>query len=165
MQLSKIVPCLWFDRQAEEAAQLYTSIFPDSAIEHVERFPPIGQEIHGQPAGLAMTVSFHLAGQQFTALNGGPQFKFTEAISLQIMCDSAEEVDHYWSRLGEGGPVEAQQCGWLKDKFGLAWQVTPKRLIEMISDADKTKSQRAFAAMMQMKKLDLPALERAFAGR
>jgi predicted 3-demethylubiquinone-9 3-methyltransferase (glyoxalase superfamily) len=111
-----------------------------------------------------MTVSVRLAGQQFTALNGGPQFKFTEAVSFQIMCDSAEEVDHYWSRLGEGGPVEAQQCGWIKDKYGLSWQVIPKRLLEMFSDPDKVKSQRAFTAMMNMKKLDLPAHERAYNG-
>jgi predicted 3-demethylubiquinone-9 3-methyltransferase (glyoxalase superfamily) len=165
MQISSsIIPCLWFDRQGEDAARFYTSVFPDSGIDHIERFPPVGQEVHGQPAGLAMTVSFRLGGQQFTALNGGPQFRFTEAVSFQVMCDSQEEVDHYWSRLGEGGPVEAQQCGWLKDKFGLSWQIIPKRMIEMLSDADKAKSQRAFAAMMNMKKLDLPALESAFNG-
>jgi predicted 3-demethylubiquinone-9 3-methyltransferase (glyoxalase superfamily) len=116
-------------------------------------------------AGKVLTVTFDLAGQEFTALNGGPQFKFSEAVSLMIMCDSAEEVDHYWNRLREGGPVEAQQCGWLKDRFGLSWQVVPKRMIEMLADADKAKSTRAFAAMLEMKKLDLPALERAFNGQ
>lgn len=161
---SKIVPCLWFDSEGEEAARFYTSVFPDSRITHVERYPATGQEQHGQPAGKVMIVSFELAGQPFTALNGGPHFKFSEAISLQVMCDSAEELDHYWSRLGEGGPVEAQECGWLKDRFGLSWQVIPQRLLEMIADADKAKATRAFGAMLRMKKLDLPALERAFNG-
>jgi predicted 3-demethylubiquinone-9 3-methyltransferase (glyoxalase superfamily) len=166
MQLSsKIVPCLWFDGRGEEAARFYTAIFPDSAIEHIERFPAVGQEVHGQAAGSVMTVSFRLGAQQFVALNGGPQFKFNEAVSFQIMCDSAEEVDHYWNRLGEGGAPEAQQCGWLKDKFGLSWQVVPRRFIEMLGDTDKSKTQRLFAAMMDMKKLDLPALERAFNGQ
>ena len=162
---SKIIPCLWFDNQGEEAARFYTSVFPDSRITHVERYPATGQELHGQPAGKVMTVSFELAGQPFTALNGGPHFKFSEAISLQVMCESTEELDHFWRKLGEGGPVEAQQCGWLKDRFGLSWQIIPKRMIEMLADPDKTKSTRAFAAMLQMKKLDLPALERAFNGQ
>jgi len=161
---SKIVPCLWFDSEGEDAARFYTGIFPDSRISHIERFPAIGQEIHGKPAGSVMTVSFELAGQPFTALNGGPHFKFNEAVSLQVMCDSAEELDHFWSRLGEGGPVEAQQCGWLKDKFGLSWQIIPKRMLEMMADPDKAKVQRVFGAMLQMKKLDLAALERAFNG-
>jgi predicted 3-demethylubiquinone-9 3-methyltransferase (glyoxalase superfamily) len=162
---SKIVPCLWFNDNGEEAARYYTGIFPDSRITHVERYPAAGQEVHGHAAGKVMVVSFDLAGQSFTALNGGPQFKFSEAISLQIMCDSAEEVDHYWSKLGAGGPVEAQQCGWLKDRFGLSWQVVPERMMEMLADPDKAKSTRAFTAMMNMKKLDLPALERAFNGQ
>jgi predicted 3-demethylubiquinone-9 3-methyltransferase (glyoxalase superfamily) len=162
---SKIVPCLWFAGEGEEAARFYTSVFPDSRITHIERYPAVGQEVHGQPAGKVLTVSFELAGQSFMALNGGPQFKFTEAISLQIMCDSAEEVDHYWNKLGEGGPVEAQQCGWLKDKFGLSWQVIPKRLVEMMADPDKAKSTRVFSAMLEMHKLDVAALERAFNGR
>jgi predicted 3-demethylubiquinone-9 3-methyltransferase (glyoxalase superfamily) len=116
-------------------------------------------------AGKVMIVAFDLAGQSFSALNGGPQFKFTEAISLQVMCDSQEEVDRDWDRLAEGGPAEAQQCGWVKDRFGLSWQVVPKRLMEMIADPDKAKSARAFTAMLHMKKLDLPALERAFNGQ
>lgn len=162
---SKIVPCLWFDGNGEDAAKFYTSVFPDSRITHVERYPAHGQEVHGQAAGKVMIVAFELAGQSFTALNGGPAFKFTEAISLQVMCDSAEEVDHYWSKLGEGGPPEAQQCGWLKDRFGLSWQIVPKRMMEMLADPDKAKSKRAFAAMMEMRKLDIPALECAFNGK
>jgi predicted 3-demethylubiquinone-9 3-methyltransferase (glyoxalase superfamily) len=162
---SKIVPCLWFNDNGEEAARFYTGIFPNSRITHVERYPAAGQEVHGHAEGKVMVVAFDLAGQSFVALNGGPQFKFSEAISLQIMCDSAEEVDHYWNKLGAGGPVEAQQCGWLKDRFGLSWQVVPKRMMEMIADPDKAKSTRAFAAMMNMTKLDLPALERAFNGQ
>lgn len=162
---SKIIPCLWFDSEAEEAARFYTGIFPDSRITHIERYPAVGQEVHGQPAGNVMTVSFELCGQAFTALNGGPAFKFSEAISLQIMCDSAEEVDRYWSMLGEGGPAEAQQCGWIKDRFGLSWQVIPRDFIRMMADPDKGKVKRLFGAMMQMKKLDLPALQRAFDGQ
>jgi predicted 3-demethylubiquinone-9 3-methyltransferase (glyoxalase superfamily) len=162
---SKIVPCLWFDGEGEQAARFYTEVFPNSRVLHVERFPPTGQEVHGQPAGKVMIVSFELDGQAFTALNGGPQFKFTEAISLQVMCDSAEEVDHFWEKLGAGGPVEAQQCGWLKDRFGLSWQIVPKRFLELMADADKAKVTRMFAAMMNMKKLDLPELQRAFDGR
>jgi predicted 3-demethylubiquinone-9 3-methyltransferase (glyoxalase superfamily) len=162
---SKIVPCLWFDSEGEDAARFYTGIFPNSRITHIERYPSSGQEVHGQPPGKVMIVAFELAGQSFTALNGGPQFKFTEAISLQVMCDSAEEVDHFWSKLGEGGPVEAQQCGWIKDRFGLSWQIVPRRLMEMLADPDKAKATRAFSAMLDMKKLELPALERAFNGQ
>jgi predicted 3-demethylubiquinone-9 3-methyltransferase (glyoxalase superfamily) len=162
---SKIIPCLWFDGQGEDAARFYTSIFPDSRITHLERVPATGQEIHGLEAGKVLTVSFELAGQSFTALNGGPQFRFSEAISLQVMCDSAAEVDHFWTRLGEGGPPEAQQCGWVKDRFGLSWQVIPRRFIELMADPDKSKVTRMFGAMLQMKKLDLPALERAFNGQ
>lgn len=161
---SKIVPCLWFDHQGEDAARFYASIFPNSRITHVERVPDTGSQIHGLPPGRVLTVSFELAGQSFTALNGGPRFQFSEAVSLQVMCDSTEEVDHFWSRLGEGGPVQAQQCGWVKDRFGLSWQVIPRRFVELMADPDKTKVTRMFAAMLQMNKLDLPALERAFNG-
>jgi predicted 3-demethylubiquinone-9 3-methyltransferase (glyoxalase superfamily) len=162
MQLAnKIIPCLWFDTQAEEAARFYTGVFPDSRITAVSHY---SEAVHDKPAGSVLTVSFELAGQGFTALNGGPMFKFSEAVSLQIMCDTAAEVDHFWSRLGQGGPAEAQQCGWLKDRFGLSWQVIPKRFMSMITDSDKEKVGRVFNAMMKMKKLELPALERAFKG-
>lgn len=162
---SKIVPCLWFASEAEDAANFYTGIFPRSKITQTTRYGEAGQEMHGQKPGTVLTVAFELDGQSFTALNGGPAFKFNEAISLQVMCDNQQEVDHYWSRLGAGGDGKAQQCGWLKDRFGLSWQVVPKVLIDMITDSDKAKSQRAFGAMMEMKKLDIAALERAFNGR
>jgi len=161
---ANIAPCLWFDSQAEEAARFYTSVFKDSKIVAISRYPAAGQEIHGQAAGTVMTVAFELNGQSFTALNGGPAFKFNEAVSFQIECDTQEEVDYFWERLGEGGDPRAQQCGWVKDKFGLSWQVVPKVLVELVTDPDPAKSQRAFQAMLQMKKLDIAALQRAYAG-
>ena len=164
-RVQRITPCLWFDDQGEEAANFYVGCFPNSKITHVERYGDVGQEIHGRPPGSVMTVSFELDGQSFTALNGGPIFKFNEAISLQVDCESQEEVDFYWTKLSEGGDPAAQQCGWIKDKFGLSWQIVPRALLEMISDPDKQKSQRAFAAMMQMKKLDIAALKKAFDGQ
>ena len=160
----KISPCLWFDHQAEDATRFYTTIFKDSKIIAISRYPEVGQEIHGKPAGSVMTVSFELNGQRFTALNGGPIFKFNEAVSFQIECATQEEVDYYWERLSEGGDPQAQQCGWLKDKFGLSWQIVPKVLPELLNDPDTAKSQRAFQAMMQMKKLDIERLQCAFAG-
>jgi predicted 3-demethylubiquinone-9 3-methyltransferase (glyoxalase superfamily) len=159
-----ITPCLWFDSQGEDAARFYTGIFKNSRIGTISRYGEAGREVHGQPAGKVMTVEFELNGQPFTALNGGPHFKFNEAISFQIMCETQDEVDHYWNKLSQGGDPAAQQCGWLKDKFGLSWQVVPTVLIEMMSDPDKEKSGRAMQAMLQMKKLDIPALERAFEG-
>ena len=162
---SKIAPCLWFDNQAEDAANFYTGIFKDSKIVAVSRYGEAGQEIHGQKPGTVMTVAFELEGQSFTALNGGPVFKFNEAISLQITCESQEEVDHYWNKLTAGGDVNAQQCGWLKDRFGVSWQVVPKVLIEMLLDTDAGKSQRAMSAMLKMKKLDIAELKRAYEGR
>ena len=161
---SKITPCLWYDNQAEEAANLYVSVFPNSKITNITRYGQAGQEIHGRPEGSVMTVSFELDGQPFTALNGGPLFKFTEAVSFQILCETQEEVDHYWEKLRAGGDPNAQQCGWLKDQFGLSWQVTPTALIKMITDPDKVKSQRTMAVMMGMKKLDIAALKKAFDG-
>jgi predicted 3-demethylubiquinone-9 3-methyltransferase (glyoxalase superfamily) len=161
---SKITPCLWFDDQAEEAAKFYTGIFKNSKITDVSRYGEAGQEIHGRPPGSVMVVAFEIFGQSFVALNGGPLFKFNEAVSFQIECDSQEEVDYYWGKLTAGGDPEAQQCGWLKDKFGLSWQVVPKGLAEMLSDPTSAKSQRAFSAVMQMKKFDIAALERAYAG-
>ena len=160
---TKISPCLWFD-QAEDAARFYTAIFKDSKIVAISRYPEAGQEIHGKPPGSVMVVAFELNGQSFTALNGGPIFKFTEAVSFQIECASQEEVDYYWQRLSEAGDPEAQQCGWLKDKFGLSWQIVPKVLPELLTDPDTAKSQRVFQAMLKMKKLDIEGLQRAFAG-
>lgn len=162
---SKIAPCLWFDNQAEEAARFYTGIFKDSKIVVISRYGEAGQEIHGQKPGTVMTVAFELEGQSFTALNGGPVFKFNEAISLQISCESQEEVDHYWNKLSAGGDEKAQQCGWLKDRFGVSWQVVPKALIEMLLDPDAGRSQRAMTAMLKMKKLDIAELKRAYEGR
>lgn len=161
--MNRIVPCLWFDTQAEDAANLYVSIFPDSGIEAIVRYGKEGFEIHGRPEGSVMTVDFRLDGERFTALNGGPLFKFNEAISLQILCETQDEVDHYWSRLCVGG--EEGPCGWLKDRFGLSWQVVPEALNTMLRDPDVEKTQRVTKAFMQMKKFDLAALERAYAGR
>jgi predicted 3-demethylubiquinone-9 3-methyltransferase (glyoxalase superfamily) len=159
-----ITPCLWFDVQAEEAAKFYTAIFKNSKITAISRYGEAGKEIHGQKPGSVMVVAFELNGHSFTALNGGPHFKFNEAVSFQIECATQEEVDYYWEKLSEGGDPKAHQCGWLKDKFGLSWQVVPKILPELISHPESTKSQRAFHAMLQMKKLDIAALQRAFAG-
>ncbi|HVE52709.1 MAG TPA: VOC family protein [Ramlibacter sp.] len=163
--VSKIVPCLWFDRQAEEAARFYTGVFPGGRIHLVTRYPNVGQEIHGGKAGSVLTVEFELAGQRFTALNGGPVFTFNEALSLQVMCESQEEIDHFWDRLGEGGDPRAQQCGWLKDRFGVSWQVVPQEMLQYLVDPDPAKVERSFSAMLEMKKLDIAALRRAHAGR
>jgi predicted 3-demethylubiquinone-9 3-methyltransferase (glyoxalase superfamily) len=162
--IQKITPCLWFDDQAEAAVAFYTAIFSNSKIVNVARYGEAGHGIHGKPAGTVMTVAFELDGQAFTALNGGPMFKFNEAISFQINCETQEEVDYYWEKLSEGGDKKAQQCGWLKDKYGVSWQVVPSVLLEMINDPDSVKSQRAMAAMLQMKKLDIDKLKRAYAG-
>ena len=159
-----ITPCLWFDTQAEEAARFYTSIFKSSKIGKISRYTEAGQEVHKRSPGTVMTVEFELNGQPFTALNGGPAFKFTEAISFQIMCKTQEEVDHYWNKLGAGGDPRSQQCGWVKDKYGLSWQVVPTVLIEMMNDPDREKSNRTMEAMLKMKKLDIAELERAFEG-
>ena len=163
----KIAPCLWFDHQAEEAAKFYTSVFKNSKIGRVSRYPATGQEIHRRQPGSVMTVEFELDGQRFTALNGGPDFKFTEAVSLQINCDTQEEVDHYWDKLTQGGDPKAQQCGWLKDKFGLSWQVVPRVLPDMLQDHASPRAQKAMEALLRMKKIDIRELERAaseFAG-
>jgi predicted 3-demethylubiquinone-9 3-methyltransferase (glyoxalase superfamily) len=160
----KITPCLWFDDQAEEAVKFYTAIFRNSKIINMTRYTEAGREIHGKPAGTVMTVAFELDGQAFTALNGGPMFKFNEAISFQVNCETQEEVDYYWEKLSAGGDERAQQCGWLKDKYGVSWQVVPAVLIEMINASDSEKSQRAMEAMLQMKKIDIDELKRAYAG-
>ena len=160
----KITPCLWFDHQAEEAARFYTSVFESSRIMQVTRYGEAGREVHGKPAGSVLMVAFEIEGQTFTALNGGPLFKFNEAISFQIMCETQKEVDYYWDKLGQGGDPAAQQCGWLKDRFGLSWQVVPRAMIEMLSDHKSAGSQRAMEAMMRMKKIDLAEVQRAYAG-
>jgi predicted 3-demethylubiquinone-9 3-methyltransferase (glyoxalase superfamily) len=159
-----LTPCLWFDSQAEEAARFYTGIFKDSKIVAITRYPEAGQEVHGRAPGSVMTVEFELNGQPFTALNGGPHFKFNEAVSFQILCETQEDVDHYWDRLRQGGDPNAQQCGWVKDKYGLSWQVVPSGMVEMLNSPDREKANRVMGAMMQMKKLDLAELERAFEG-
>jgi predicted 3-demethylubiquinone-9 3-methyltransferase (glyoxalase superfamily) len=154
----KITPNLWFDNEAEEAAAFYTSVFRDSRIVEVAHFP----EGAPRPAGMVMTVEFELEGQRFIAINGGPEFKFDEAVSLQISCDTQDEVDYYWERLSAGG--EEGPCGWLKDRYGLSWQVTPKGMDELFTDADPERAQRAMQAMLPMRKLDIAALRRAADG-
>jgi len=160
--LQKITPCLWFDNQAEEAAKFYVSLFNNSAIGAVTRYCKEGFEVHGRPEGSVMTVSFRLEGQEFTALNGGPHFKFSEAISFVVRCETQAEVDRYWDRLGEGGDERARQCGWLKDKYGVSWQIVPAALFEMMAGTDAKKSERLTRAMLQMTKLDLATLREAY---
>ncbi len=160
----RITPCLWFDDQAEAAARFYTGIFKDSRIGKISRYGEAGRELHGRPPGSVMTIEFELNGQAFTALNGGPVFQFNEAISFQVSCQDQKEVDYYWEKLSQGGDEKAQQCGWLKDKYGVSWQIVPTRLIEMLADPNSAKSQRAMAAMLQMKKIDIAKLERAYTG-
>ena len=162
--VQKITPCLWFDHEAEEAAAFYCSIFRNSKIVGIARYGEAGHEFHGKPAGSVMTVAFELDGQTFTALNGGPMFRFNEAVSLQVNCETQDEMDHFWSKLSAGGDVHAQQCGWLKDKYGLSWQIVPAVLPKMLQDPDPAKSQRVMQAVLQMKKLDIAGLERAYAG-
>lgn len=162
---SRIQPCLWFDTQAEEAANFYVGIFPDSCILSVSHYSEAGQEHHGKPIGSVMTVSFTLDGQEMLALNGGPHFRFSPAVSLMILCDSQAEIDHYWNALGEGGDPAAQQCGWLADRYGLSWQVTPRDWERLMNAPDHAASQRALRAMHEMKKLDIAALQAAFDGR
>lgn len=164
MHLQKIIPCLWFDTQAEEAAQFYCAIFNNARILNVSRYGEAGHEIHGRPAGSVLTVSFKIEGQIFTALNGGPLFKFNEAISFQVNCDTQEELDHYWNRLSAGGDESAQQCGWLKDKYGVSWQIVPSVLSDLMADPDPRKSERVMTALLQMKKLDIAELKRASEG-
>lgn len=155
--------CLWFDNQAEEAAHYYASIFKDSKIHRVARYGKAGFEIHGRPEGSVMTVEFELNGMRFTALNGGPVFKFNESVSVEVNCATQAEVDYYWEKLGAGGDPKAQQCGWLKDKYGLSWQIVPEGLNEMVIEPSE-KGQRAMSAMLTMKKLDLDAVRRAYEG-
>jgi predicted 3-demethylubiquinone-9 3-methyltransferase (glyoxalase superfamily) len=157
--MSKITPCLWFDTDGEDAAKHYTSVFPNSKILDVAHYGSAGP----RPEGTVMTVSFELDGQKFLALNGGPNFTFNEAISFQVSCKDQDEVDHYWSKLTEGGGEEGP-CGWLKDRFGLSWQIVPEALPKLLGDPDPEKAQRAMAAMLNMKKIQIDELERAAAG-
>ncbi|HEU5050500.1 MAG TPA: VOC family protein [Gemmatimonadales bacterium] len=159
-----IVPCLWFDTEAEEAARYYIGIFPNSRINTITRYGAAGKEIHGKAAGSVMTVEFELNGRKFTALNGGPHFRFNEAVSFQVMCRSQEEIDRYWEKLGAGGDPAAQVCGWLKDRYGLSWQVVPEGMEEMFRDEKSPGAERAMNAMLGMKKLDIAALREAFEG-
>lgn len=157
----KFTTCLWFDQQAEEAAQHYCAIFPDSRITSRTHYTEVGFEHHGRPAGSVMTVNFELDGQPFVGLNGGPVFSFSEAVSFQIGCETQAEVDHYWERLGAGGDPSAQQCGWLRDRFGVSWQVVPDVLLELLQHPDPATVRRVSEAMFRMKKLDIAALRQA----
>ena len=160
----RIAPCLWFDYQAEEAAAFYVSVFKNSKIVSVTRFGAAGYEIHRRPAGTVMTVAFELDGQPFTGLNGGPVFAFNEAVSLQVYCDTQEDVDYYWEQLSKGGDLKAQQCGWLKDKYGLSWQIVPTVMTEIFKNHESAGTKRAMDAMLRMKKIDIREIERAAAG-
>ncbi|WP_342615725.1 VOC family protein [Peribacillus frigoritolerans] len=163
-KIQKITTNLWFDTQAEEAAKFYTSIFRNSKIGRITRYGNEGNQIHGKQEGSVMTVEFELEGQAFVALNGGPQFKFTEAISFIIHCEDQEDVDYYWGKLSEGGDEKAQVCGWLKDRFGVSWQIVPEELTEMVNDPNPEKSERLMKALLQMKKIDIKTLKQAFMG-
>ncbi|TMQ62147.1 MAG: VOC family protein [Candidatus Eisenbacteria bacterium] len=160
--MKAINPCLWFDNQAEEAARFYTSIFKDSKIGTITRYGDSAAAAAGRPKGSVMTVTFKLDGQEFMALNGGPIFKFSEAISLMVNCETQEEIDHFWTKLSEGG--EEGPCGWLKDKFGLSWQIVPAIMAEWMKDRDTTRSERVMEALLKMKKLDINALKQAYEG-
>ena len=158
--MQKISPCLWFDSQAEEAAEFYVSLFKNSKLGNVLRYDAESAKVSGQAEGSVLTMEFELDGQSFTAMNGGPLFKFSEAVSLMIDCEDQAEVDHFWDALTKDG--EESQCGWLKDKFGLSWQIVPKQLNKLMSGADPVKTQKVMHALLQMKKLDLAALEAAY---
>jgi predicted 3-demethylubiquinone-9 3-methyltransferase (glyoxalase superfamily) len=160
--MQKITPDLWFDNNAEEAAKFYTSIFKNSKIIHIARYGEAAAKVSGRPKGTVMTVIFELEGQRFMALNGGPIFKFSPAISFLVNCETQEEVDELWEKLSEGG--EKEQCGWLKDKYGVSWQIVPNALGEMLQDKDAKKSERVMEAMLQMKKIDIDGLKKAYRG-
>lgn len=155
----KITPCLWFDSEAEEAAKFYVSVFKNSAIQHISRYGKEGKDIHGKEAGTVLTVSFTLNGQPFMALNGGPVFKFNESVSFQVFCDTQEEIDYYWNTLTKDGTES--QCGWLKDKYGLSWQIIPTVLSELMNSGDNEKSDKVMKAFLKMKKFDISALRKA----
>lgn len=160
--MKPITPCLWFDSQAEEAANLYCSIFKNSKIGKISRYGKEGQEIHGKTPGSVMAIEFELNGQPYVALNGGPMFKLSEAVSFQVHCETQEEVDHYWNNLSADGDPQAQQCGWLKDKFGLSWQIVPTILPQLLDGTNAAKSGTAMNAMFTMRKLDIKALQQAY---
>jgi predicted 3-demethylubiquinone-9 3-methyltransferase (glyoxalase superfamily) len=162
-KLQRITPFLWFDSQAEEAANFYVSIFRNARVREASRYDEAASKASGRPKGSVMTVAFELDGQEFIALNGGPMFKFTEAISFVVNCETQAEVDHYWDKLTAGG--QEVQCGWLKDRFGVSWQVVPTVLTELLQDKDPEKAKRVMAAMLQMKKLSIDGLKRAYEGR
>jgi predicted 3-demethylubiquinone-9 3-methyltransferase (glyoxalase superfamily) len=158
----KISPCLWFDTEAEDAAKFYTSVFENSAIKQISRYGNAGREVHGKEPDSVMVVEFEIEGQTFAALNGGPHFKFNEAVSFQVMCDTQAEIDYFWSKLSQDG--REGQCGWLKDKYGLSWQVVPSELPELIADTSGARHDRVIGAVMQMKKFDIEAIKHAHAG-
>jgi predicted 3-demethylubiquinone-9 3-methyltransferase (glyoxalase superfamily) len=162
MAAHSLTTCLWFDTQAEQAVNFYASIFKDAKVGSITRYGKEGREIHGKEAGSVMTAEFEIAGHKFVALNGGPHFKFNEAVSFQVPCATQEEIDYFWSQLSEGG--QEGPCGWLKDKYGVSWQVVPTILPKMLSDGDAKKSQRVTKAFLQMKKFDIAELERAYDG-
>jgi len=164
MKVQRISPCLWFASNAEEAARFYCDIFPNSKILRTSYYTEAGFEHHGRKAGEVMTVDFELDGQQFTALDGGPIFQFSPAISLQVFCESQDEIDYYWEKLGAGGDSRAQQCGWLADRYGVSWQVVPVELIEMMVHPDRERVRRTTEAFLQMKKLDIAQIRKAFEG-
>ncbi len=157
--MEKMVTCLWFDNQAEDAARFYTSVFKDSKLGEIVRYGAEGREVHGREPGSVMTAAFEVNGMKFVALNGGPLFKFTEAVSFQVLCETQKDIDYYWERLTAGGDEKAQQCGWLKDRFGLSWQVVPSNLERLLSDPERAR--KVMAAVLQMKKIDMEALTRA----
>ena len=160
----RLVPCLWFDDQAEAAVAHYTAIFPASSIGRTTRYTKEAAQVAGRKEGSVMTIEFQLDAQSLTALNGGPVFKFTEAISLAVHCDTQASIDHFWERLAEGGDSKAQQCGWLKDRFGVSWQIVPEQLVEWMHSTDPGVVQRVTAAMLKMKKFDIEALRKAAEG-
>ena len=162
--IQRITPCLWFDDEGEEAARFYTGIFKNSRITAITRYPEAGFDVHGRPAGSVMVVAFELDGHAFTALNGGPAFTFNEAVSLQVNCETQDEIDYYWEKLSAGGDPKAQVCGWLKDRYGLSWQVVPTEMDDMMKDHTSPEAQRAMEAMLQMKKIDLAELRSAYRG-
>jgi len=160
--VSKIMPCLWFDTQAKEAANYYVSIFGNSKVKGTMHYGEAAAKVSGMPAGSVLTVTFELEGQEFVALNGGPVFKFTEAISLMVNCETQQEIDRLWEKLTAGGDPAAQQCGWLKDKFGVSWQIVPTVLDEMLQDSDPEKAERVMTAFLPMKKIDISVLQKAY---
>ena len=163
--MKKMIACLWFDKEAEEAAKFYCSVFKKSKMGRITRYGNEGQEIHGGKPGSVLTVDFELDGRPFVALNGGPIFNFNEAVSFQIPCKTQKELDYYWEKLSAGGDPKAQQCGWLKDKYGLSWQVFPETLPKMLQDKNRAKADRAMKAMMAMKKFDFAELKKAYEGK